>query len=215
MALKDLITDYEENKDDIIKWTTLKGEYRYKKLIEFLTSNKIPLEWKNITNYMKYDKRILYNSFKYIVVLEELFKSMIAKNSLYREEDLLTMDFKTALEKLLSLNKKVEFDGIDYDLLKKEKGAINSFRNAVAHNKMLLNRKYRGPEEYNNHIPGKTLVEVLDIYKRIIPESYRTGFCNDIYNSKNGLDIDSRFIFLESDSDSVELNSKVLRMWEL
>ena len=63
---------------------------------------------------MKYDKRILYNSFKYIVVLEELFKSMIAKNSLYREEDLLTMDFKTALEKLLSLNKKVEFDGIDY-----------------------------------------------------------------------------------------------------
>lgn len=33
----------------------------------------------NITNYMKYDKRILYNSFKYIVVLEELFKSMIAK----------------------------------------------------------------------------------------------------------------------------------------
>lgn len=61
----------------------------------------------NITNYMKYDKRILYNSFKYIVVLEELFKSMIAKNSLYREEDLLTMDFKTALEKLLSLNKKL------------------------------------------------------------------------------------------------------------
>ena len=215
MALKDLITDYEENKDDIIKWTNLKGEYRYKKLIEFLKSNKIPLEWKNITNYMKYDKRILYNSFKYIVVLEELFKSMIAKNSLYREEDLLTMDFKTALEKLLSLNKKVEFDGIDYDLLKKEKGAINSFRNAVAHNKMLLNRKYRGPEEYNNHIPGKTLVEVLDIYKRIIPESYRTGFCNDIYNSKNGLDIDSRFIFFESDSDSVELNSKVLRMREL
>lgn len=215
MALKDLITDYEENKDDIIKWTTLKGEYRYKKLIEFLKSNKIPLEWKNITNYMKYDKRILYNSFKYIVVLEELFKSMIAKNSLYREEDLLTMDFKTALEKLLSLNKKVEFDGIDYDLLKKEKGAINSFRNAVVHNKMLLNRKYRGPEEYNNNIPGKTLVEALDIYKRIIPESYRTGFCNDIYNSKNGLDIDSRFIFFESDSDSVEFNSKVLRMREL
>ena len=91
-----------------------------------MKSNKIPLEWKNITNYMKYDKRILYNSFKYIVVLEELFKSMIAKNSLYREEDLLTMDFKTALEKLLSLNKKVEFDGIDYDLLKKEKGADRS-----------------------------------------------------------------------------------------
>lgn len=124
MALKDLITDYEENKDDIIKWTTLKGEYRYKKLIEFLKSNKIPLEWKNITNYMKYDKRILYNSFKYIVVLEELFKSMIAKNSLYREEDLLTMDFKPALEKLLSLNKKVEFDGIDYDLLKKKKAQL-------------------------------------------------------------------------------------------
>ena len=215
MALKDLITDYEENKGDIIKWTTLKGEYRYKKLIEFLKSNKIPLEWKNITNYMKYDKRILYNSFKYIVVLEELFKSMIAKNSLYREEDLLTMDFKTALEKLLSLNKKVEFEGIDYERLKKEKGAINSFRNAVAHNKMLLNRKFRGPEEYRNHIPGKSLGEVLDIYKQIIPESYMTGFCNDIYNSKNGLDINSKFIFLKPDSTLTELNPNALRMREL
>lgn len=176
MVLKDLIVDYDENEQDIIKWTTLKGTYRYIKMIKFMKKNKLSLDWQNVTNYMKYDKRILYNSFKYIVVLEELFKSMITKNSSYKEEELLRMDFKTALSKLLSLNKKIEFDGINFDLLKKEQGAINSFRNAVAHNKMLLDRKYIGPEEFKNHIPGKTLQEVLEIYKQIIPESYRKGF---------------------------------------
>lgn len=154
---------------------------------------------------MKYDKRILYNSFKYIVVLEELFKSMIAKNSSYKEE-LLTMDFKTALSKLLSLNKKIEFDGINFNLLKKEQGAINSFRNAVAHNKMLLDRKYRGPEGFKNHIHGKTLQEVLEIYKQIIPKSYRNGFVYDIHNSKKNLKIDDKFYFFKNEIFEEEKN---------
>ena len=206
MVLKDLIVDYDENEQDIIKWTTLKGTYRYIKMIKFMKKNKLSLDWQNVTNYMKYDKRILYNSFKYIVVLEELFKSMIAKNSSYKEEELLTMDFKTALSKLLSLNKKIEFDGINFDLLKKEQGAINSFRNAVAHNKMLLDRKYRGPEEFKNHIPGKTLQEVLEIYKQIIPKSYRNGFVYDIHNSKKNLKIDDNFYFFKNEIFEEEKN---------
>ena len=204
MALKDLIVDYDENEQDINKWTTLKGTYRYIKMIKFMKKNKLSLDWQNLTNYMKYDKRILYNSFKYIVVLEELFKSLIAKNSSYKEENLLTMDFKTALSKLLSLNKKTEFDGINFDFLKKEQGAINSFRNAVAHNKMLLDGKYIGPEEFKKHIPGKNLQEILEIYKQIIPEPYRKGFISDIYKSSVNLNIENRFIYFEK--DYLELN---------
>lgn len=200
MLLKDLIIDYSAKEEDIIKWTTLKGTYRYNKMIKFMKKNKLSLDWTNITNYMKYDKRLLYNSFKYIVVLEEMFKSMIAQNSSYTEEELLTMDFRSALDKLLSLNKAIEFDDVDFNLLRQEKGAIVSFRNAVAHNKMLLDRKYRGKEEYQNHIPGKTLKEVLEIYKQIIPNSYRDGFISDIYNSKKGLSIDERFVFLKINS---------------
>lgn len=204
MALKDLIADYDENEQDIIKWTTLKGSYRYIKMIKFMKKNKLSLDWQNVTNYMKYDKRILYNSFKYIVVLEELFKSLIAKNSTYKEEELLTMDFKAALSKLLSLNKIIEFDGINFDIMKKEQGAINSFRNAVAHNKMLLERKYIGSEEFKKHIPGKNLQEILEIYKQIIPESYRKGFISDMYKSSINLYIENRFIYFEK--DYLELN---------
>lgn len=204
MALKDLIADYDENEQDIIKWTTLKGSYRYIKMIKFMKKNKLSLDWQNVTNYMKYDKRILYNSFKYIVVLEELFKSLIAKNSTYKEEELLTMDFKAALSKLLSLNKIIEFDGINFDIMKKEQGAINSFRNAVAHNKMLLERKYIGSEEFKKNIPGKNLQEILEIYKQIIPESYRKGFISDMYKSSINLYIENRFIYFEK--DYLELN---------
>lgn len=139
-------------------------------------------------------------------MLEELFKSMIAKNSSYKEEELLTMDFKTALSKLLSLNKKIEFDGINFDLLKKEQGSINSFRNAVAHNKMLLDRKYRGPEEFKNHIPGKTLQEVLEIYKQKIPKSYRNGFVYDMHNSKKNLKIEDKFYLFKNDIFEEEKN---------
>ena len=204
MALKDLIADYDENEQDIIKWTTLKGSYRYIKMIKFMKKNKLSLDWQNVTNYMKYDKRILYNSFKYIVVLEELFKSLIAKNSTYKEEELLTMDFKAALSKLLSLNKIIEFDGINFDIMKKEQGAINSFRNAVAHNKMLLERKYIGSEEFKKNIPGKNLQEILEIYKQIIPKSYRKGFISDMYKSSINLYIENRFIYFEK--DYLELN---------
>lgn len=204
MALKDLIADYDENEQDIIKWTTLKESYRYIKMIKFMKKNKLSLDWQNVTNYMKYDKRILYNSFKYIVVLEELFKSLIAKNSTYKEEELLTMDFKAALSKLLSLNKIIEFDGINFDIMKKEQGAINSFRNAVAHNKMLLERKYIGSEEFKKNIPGKNLQEILEIYKQIIPESYRKGFISDMYKSSINLYIENRFIYFEK--DYLELN---------
>lgn len=97
------------------------------------------------------------------------------------------MDFKAALSKLLSLNKIIEFDGINFDIMKKEQGAINSFRNAVAHNKMLLERKYIGSEEFKKNIPGKNLQEILEIYKQIIPESYRKGFISDMYKSSINL----------------------------
>ena len=58
------IIDYEENKVDIEHWMLLKGTFRYKKIIEFLKSQNITRSWKNITNYIKYDKRIssIYNA---------------------------------------------------------------------------------------------------------------------------------------------------------
>ena len=61
MVLKDLIVDYDENEQDIIKLTTLKGTYRYIKMIKFMKKNKLSLDWQNVTNYMKYDKSVNVN----------------------------------------------------------------------------------------------------------------------------------------------------------
>ena len=193
MSLKDLIIDYTKNEEDILKWTTLKGEYRYHKMINFMKDNNISLTWSNITNYMKYDKRILYNCFKYIVILEEFFKSMIAKNSSYSEEDLLNMGFTRSLTELTSLNAKLEFEDIDFELIKKEMEPIISFRNAIAHNKMLHGRIYFQKRREN----AKTLNEILDIYRRIIPLSYRSHFVDDIYNCQEGLGIKEEFVYFK------------------
>lgn len=192
MSLKDLIIDYTKNEKDILKWTTLKGEYRYHKMINFMKDNKIPLTWISITNYMKYDKRILYNCFEYIVVLEEFFKSMIAQNSSYKEEDLLNMGFTKALTELTSLNVKLEFEDIDFELIKKEMGPIISFRDAIAHNKMLLGRLFKKKNEN-----ARTLKEILDIYRKIIPSSYRNHFVDDIYNCQEGLGIKEEFVYFK------------------
>ena len=74
MKLENEIIDYDENKKDILHWTKLKGEYRYFSIIEFLKGKNIKCTWNNVTNYIKYDKRILINSFKYIVFIEKLYK---------------------------------------------------------------------------------------------------------------------------------------------
>jgi len=114
--------------------------------------------------------QILINSFKYIVFLEELYKSFIIQYSDIEQDKLLKLDFSVTLDKYLSLKDKANYDGIDLELLKKEKRTINSYRNQVVHNKIILCDKY---EE-------KTLEETLKIFIRILPISYRNGFIKDI-----------------------------------
>lgn len=170
MLLEKEINDYEKNKDDIIHWINLKGEYRYQTIIDFLKSKSIDLSWENITYYIKYDKRILINSFKYIVFLEELYKSFIKKNKDISQKKLLNYEFKKSLDEYLSIGKEAEYDGIDLELLKLEKKTLNAYRNSVVHNKILLNRTYC----------RKTLDEVLNIIIKVLPNSYREGFIGDI-----------------------------------
>lgn len=176
MKLENEIIDYDESKKDILHWTKLKGEYRYFSIIEFLKGKNIKCTWNNVTNYIKYDKRILINSFKYIVFLEELYKSFIIQYSDIEQDKLLKLDFSVTLDKYLSLKDKANYDGIDLELLKKEKRTINAYRNQVVHNKIILCDKYE----------GKELEETLKIFIRILPISYRNGFIEDINKcSKN------------------------------
>lgn len=175
MSLKDKIVDYETNEKDIEHWVTLKGEYRYLSIISFLESHNIERNWKNITCYIKYDKRILINSFKYIVFLEEMYKSFISKYN--PENKISNLNFQNAYHLYLSLGKKAAFDGVDLSSMEQYKKAINSFRNKVVHNNVLLNQKFN----------GLALEEVLKHFIDILPISYRNGFIGDINSCSKGL----------------------------
>ncbi len=176
MSLENLIIDYDENKEEILHWTKLKGEYRYVDVVQFLTKQKIQCSWANVTYYIKYDKRILINSFKYIVFLEELYKSFISQHTDIEIKRIINYEFKEALNGFISIETQNQYDDMDVVLLKNEIKTINSFRNRVVHNKMLLNHSYN----------GKSLEEVLNIFIKILPKSYRSGYINDMNScSKN------------------------------
>lgn len=174
MQIEKEIIDYEQNKEDIEHWVTLKGEYRYEEIIEFMKKENIKCTWENVTNYVRYDKRILINSFKYIVFLEELFKSFVHK---YKNGNVIEQDFKICLNHFISLDEKAKYDEIDINLLSKEKKSINNYRNCVVHNKILIGKSFI----------GKSLEQILEIYKNILPKSYRSGFIKDINNCAKGL----------------------------
>ncbi len=175
--LENEIIDYKQHEQEICYWINLKGEYRYQAIIDFMKKNDIKCSWNNVTYYIKYDKRILINSFKYIVFLEELYKSFVKQNKNVKQSELLRYGFKKALDEYLSIGDKANFDDIDLKLLIAEKDTINLFRNNVVHNKILLNNSYN----------GKTLEEVLNIFVKILPKSYRTGYIHDMNSCSKGI----------------------------
>ena len=175
--LKNEIIDYKQHEKEICHWVNLKGEYRYQAIIDFLKKKNIICSWNSVTYYIKYDKRILINSFKYIVFLEELYKSFIKQNKDVKQSKLLRYEFRKALDEYLSIGDKANYDDIDLKLLIAEKNTINLFRNNVVHNKILLTHLYN----------GKTLEEVLNIFVKILPKSYRAGYVKDMNSCSIGI----------------------------
>lgn len=194
MSLKDKIIDYEKHKEDIEHWALLKGEYRYEKIITFLGSQHIPCNWKNVTNYIKYDKRILINALKYLVFLEELYKSFIAKYG--NNKNYQGMYFQKAYYNYLLLGEVANFDGIDLNTMKEYKDSICLFRNNVVHNKVLLGRKFT----------GCSLEEVLQKIVLILPLSYRDGFVKDINGCSRRLTEDYWHIDLNCMNTGISAN---------
>lgn len=175
MSLEDKIIDYKDNVSDIEHWVALKGEFRYESIINFLTENKIECTWSNITYYIKYDKRLLINSFKYIVFLEEMYKSFIYKYG--DDKSIKNKNFQKVYYEFLLLGDVAGFDGVSLSNMKLYKKSINSFRNKVVHNNILIGQRFN----------GFSLEEIFKQFVTILPESYRKGFIKDINNCSAGI----------------------------
>ena len=175
MSLENKIIDYKNHEKDIAHWVMLKGEYRYETIIAFLESKQIPCSWENITYYIKYDKRLLINSFKYLVFLEEMYKSFISRSGTTKKYK--NMSFEQAYYGYLTLGEKTVFDDVDLGVMTTYKKSICVFRNYVVHNKILIGQTFN----------GCSLEEVLNQFKSILPTSYRSGFVKDINSCSIGL----------------------------
>lgn len=175
MQFENVIIDYNKNKEDIEHWFFLKGELRYEKIISFLKEKNIECTWINVTYYIKYDKRILINSFKYLVFLEEFFKSVIYSEN--KDAKVMNLEFRKTLDQYLSLDNKCAFDNMNIELLSSKKESLITFRNCVVHNKVLLNRTFK----------GVNLEEILKIVLEILPHSYREGYIKDINSCAKGI----------------------------
>ena len=68
---------------------------------------------------------------------------------------------------------------IDFDSLKSGRDAINSLRNRVSHNKIMLN--------FNSN--SLDLKQALIHLRNSLPKDYQNGFINDINNCVKGLNI--------------------------
>lgn len=177
MSLQEKIIDYQQHKEDIEHWTLLKGDFRYERIISFMEGKGIACTWSNITNYIKYDKRILINSFRYLTFLEEFYKSILNRETNIPVGNIIRMEFRDTLEEYLKLENMINYDEMALDILASKKEAIIEFRNSVCHNKILLDRKF----------DGETLVQLLNVLLKVLPKSSRKGFAHDINGCSKGL----------------------------
>ncbi len=182
MSLENSIVDYKDHEANIEHWVKLKGEYRYEAIIDFLKDKGIECTWETVTDYVRYDKRLVINSIKYIIVLEELYKVFVKRCCKNNKCDKLVegdkygkrkgkpWNFETAYREFYSLGAEAAYDGVNLEAMEANQESFRIYRNKAVHNNGLIWNKYN----------GLFLEDILKVFIEILPESYRKGFIRDI-----------------------------------
>lgn len=136
--LKDRIIDYDANKEEADRWLNLKGIAKYEQFADILDENNIEITWKNIDDLVRYDKRLLINIFKYLSFCEDYLRALIWNINKASYNKLERGYLNDVIEEVLE-NESLLTTKIDFDSLKSGRDAINSLRNRVSHNKIMLN----------------------------------------------------------------------------
>ena len=176
---KEFISDYEENKEDIEKWFSIKCPEKYRRFAELLESNGEDPTWKRIVDLYRYDKRLIFNCFEYLSFLEEYLRSIVVRYEGKKESyDEWQEQNMGALEKrIIELHKEGKA-GINNEFLEKDIDNVRKLRNTVSHNKILIEGPY---SEY--------LISLI----RMLPEKYREGCRSDLAKCVNDLEIDEHW----------------------
>ena len=157
-------------------------------MILLFGDNNIKCTWKNLTDAVRYDRRIQHNCFKYFILLEDVFRAALDRKKLYNAERKDFFDgFKSIINDYVNKCNDDFIEGIKYDLIKSNIQEIIKFRNSIMHNDILLGKK----------INGKDLSEIIRIIYNILPKDYKPGFLKDINGAKNNLSSELNNLYVE------------------
>lgn len=181
MLIEEEIVDYQEHKQEIDKWISLKGEKKYLEFIKVLKDQGIEITWKKLDDTFRYDKRLLINLFKYLSFFEDYLRAIVWNYSNKTYKKIEGSYLKEVIEEVLSIADSLDIKGFDINKLKENKTYINELRNRVSHNKIII----------NSGIDGKDYKEMINAFKETLPVDYQKGFIKDINNCSKGLLIDN------------------------
>ena len=171
---KEFISDYEENKEDIGKWFSIKCPEKYQRFAELLESNGEDPTWKRIVDLYRYDKRLIFNCFRYLSFLEEYLRAIVVRNE--GEEGSYDKWQEKYLKDLERELMRMHKEGIQVDNqnLEKDIHNVRELRNTVSHNKIVLEEPFR---------------EYLESLIRMLPEEYQENCREDLIDCSKNLEI--------------------------
>ena len=173
---KEFVSDYGSNKEDIEKWFSMKCPEKYQRFAELLESKRLETTWKNIVDLYRYDKRLIFNVFKYVSFLEEYLRAIVVRNDgdegAYDRWQKKTMwDLE---ERIVGLHREGR-SGIKNDTIEEDIDKVRKLRNTISHNRILIEEPYKG---------------YLDSLIRMMPKEYREGCRHDFDACNTDLLID-------------------------
>ena len=74
---REFISDYDDNMEDIEHWFSLKCPQKYRHFAVLLKNNGEKTTWSKVKDLYRYDKRLIFNSFRYISFLEEHLRAIV------------------------------------------------------------------------------------------------------------------------------------------
>lgn len=151
-----------------------------------LSQHEMTLTWKHISNLYRYNKRLIFNLFKYISFFEEYLRAILIRHNGDNIRSPKSLD-RLLLSKLNALildsiptNLESIF-GLDLIIIKTKLYRINCLRSMVAHNKVLVKNT-----EYN-----KMIMDLHDM----LPKHYRQGLMSDLQKCESKLLIPEAIAF--------------------
>ena len=141
---REFISDYEDNKEEIERWFSIKCEQKYRQFAALLESKGEETTWINIRDLYRYDKRLIFNCFRYISFLEEYLRASIVRNAEDKEgeyRELQEVNLNHLINPVIGLyiEGKFEFEGKD---LRESLKMVKKLRNCISHNRIVLETDY-------------------------------------------------------------------------